>query len=93
MLQSATVRQEQAEQLLKDREAELCSVIENANDAYIGLDRDGIVRLWNRQAETFRWSAGEASGQPLDTLFFPAEMGALHRGGWRVTWRPARRPS
>ncbi|MFJ1472168.1 diguanylate cyclase domain-containing protein [Massilia orientalis] len=75
-------RQEQAERFLKDREAELRSVIENANDAYIGLDRDGIVREWNRQAETtFGWSAGEAIGRPLDALIIPAEMGELHRRG------------
>ncbi|MFJ1468165.1 PAS domain S-box protein [Massilia orientalis] len=82
MLESAMAHQRQAEQLLKDREAELRSVIENANDAYIGLDRDGIVREWNRQAETtFGWNAGEAIGRPLDALVIPAEMGAMHRRG------------
>lgn len=82
MLQSAMAHQRQAEQLLKDREAELRSVIENANDAYIGLDRDGIVREWNRQAETtFGWTAAEAIGQPLDALIIPAEMGDMHRRG------------
>jgi PAS domain S-box-containing protein len=82
MLQSAMARQQQAEQLLKDREAELRSVIENANDAYIGLDHDGIVRDWNREAETiFGWRAAEAIGLPLDELIIPAEMGAMHRRG------------
>jgi diguanylate cyclase (GGDEF)-like protein/PAS domain S-box-containing protein len=82
MLRSAMTLQQQAEQLLKDREAELRSVIENANDAYIGLDRNGIVREWNRQAETtFGWSAGEAIGRALDALIIPAEMGDMHRRG------------
>lgn len=82
MLQSAMTRQEQAERLVKDREAELRSVIENANDAYIGLDRDGVVREWNRQAETtFGWGAGEAIGRPLDALIIPAGMRERHRRG------------
>ncbi|WP_449406090.1 PAS domain S-box protein [Massilia phosphatilytica] len=85
MLESAMTHQRRAEQMLKDREAELRSVIENANDAYIGLDRDGIVREWNRQAEkTFGWRASEAIGRPLDGLIIPAEMGEMHRRGMIV---------
>ncbi|HBZ05864.1 MAG TPA: sensor domain-containing diguanylate cyclase, partial [Massilia sp.] len=43
---------------LRERELELRSVLESANDAYIGLDETGIVTVWNRAAEqTFGYAA------------------------------------
>jgi diguanylate cyclase (GGDEF)-like protein/PAS domain S-box-containing protein len=67
---------------LHDRELELRSVIENANDAYIGLDQAGIVTVWNRAAEqTFGYSALEAIGESLDDLIIPEAMASAHRNG------------
>jgi diguanylate cyclase (GGDEF)-like protein/PAS domain S-box-containing protein len=67
---------------LHERELELRSVIENANDAYIGLDQAGIVTVWNRAAEqTFGYSSLEAIGQPLDDLIIPQAMVSAHRNG------------
>ena len=67
---------------LHERELELRSVIENANDAYIGLDQAGVVTVWNRAAEqTFGYSALDAIGTPLDRLIIPQEMADAHRGG------------
>lgn len=81
-LQEVIERQHRTEQALRDREAELASVIENANDAYISLDEHGRVAAWNRVAEeTFGWSAREAIGNALDQLIIPAEMGGAHRHG------------
>ncbi|WP_462380031.1 sensor domain-containing diguanylate cyclase [Pseudomonas sp. Marseille-QA0892] len=81
-LQDVIERQQRTEQALRDREAELASIIENANDAYISLDEQGLVRAWNRVAEeTFGWSAREAIGKALDQLIIPAEMGGAHRSG------------
>lgn len=75
-------RQQRAEQEVRDREAELRSVIENANDAYINLDENGVVTAWNRMAEeTFGWSADETIGIPLDHLIIPVEMREAHRAG------------
>jgi diguanylate cyclase len=75
MLQTAMARQQEAEKRLKDREAELQSVIANANDAYISLTQTGIVREWNRQAElTFGWTAAEAIGSALTELIIPNEL-------------------
>lgn len=60
---------------LGERERELRSVIENANDAYIGFGRDGRVTVWNRAAElTFGYGAAEALGQPVETLIVPPEL-------------------
>ena len=78
-LSAALARQQEAEQALKAREAQLSSVIENANDAYIALDDTGRVTAWNRAAEeTFGWSAQEAAGATLDRLIIPPEMAAQH---------------
>jgi len=66
---------------LREREAELRSVIENANDAYIGLDEKGSVTVWNRAAEeTFGYGALEAVGRPLENLIIPPELARAHRG-------------
>ncbi|MGV7207613.1 PAS domain S-box protein [Oxalobacteraceae bacterium A2-2] len=72
----------QAEQAVRQREAELSNVIEYGNDAYISLTRDGRVRAWNRQAEhIFGWSAAEALGLPLEQLLIPPELCASHHAG------------
>ncbi|MEH6436012.1 sensor domain-containing diguanylate cyclase [Massilia sp. DD77] len=83
-LQEAIGRQRQAEQELRAREVQLRTVIENANDAYISLDRHGLVTAWNRQAEeTFGWSAEEALGTTLECLIIPPELAGAHQAGMR----------
>ena len=83
-LQEANLRQRQAEQDLRARETQLRTVIENANDAYISLDRRGVVTAWNRQAEeTFGWSAEEALGTTLECLIIPPELAGAHQAGMR----------
>ncbi|WP_296944039.1 PAS domain S-box protein [uncultured Massilia sp.] len=93
MLTASVLQQRRAENTLREREAELRSVIENANDAYICLDERGAVMAWNREAErTFGWSAAEAMGRQLDDLIIPPEHAAAHRAGmarYLVTGRSA----
>ena len=73
---------------LGEREEELRSVIDNANDAYICLDRHGRVTAWNRQGEhTFGWRADEALGKPLEALIIPAELSGAHRSGMQLYQR------
>jgi len=67
---------------LHAREAEIRSVVENAYDAYISLDEQGLVTAWNRQAEdTFGWPREEALGRSLDDLIIPEEYRERHRHG------------
>lgn len=67
---------------LRERELELRSVIENANDAYIGFDQASMVTVWNRAAEqTFGYSADEAIGRSLDALIIPPAMTNARRHG------------
>jgi diguanylate cyclase (GGDEF)-like protein/PAS domain S-box-containing protein len=64
------------------REAELSSILEYANDAYIGIDDAGRVTAWNRQAErTFGWTAAESAGRPLHELIIPQAMRDAHAQG------------
>lgn len=57
-------------------------ILETVLDAVIVMDRDGVVRAWNRHAEaTFGWSASEAVGRNLgDLIVPPALRDAHHRG-------------
>ena len=81
-------RVEERTRELGEREAELRSVIDNASDAYISLNRHGRVTAWNRQAEqVFGWSAREALGRPLEELIIPAELSGAHRSGMQLYQR------
>jgi diguanylate cyclase (GGDEF)-like protein/PAS domain S-box-containing protein len=81
-LTAAMTRQAQAESALRAREAELSSILEYANDAYIGIDGHGRVTAWNRQAErTFQWTATEAHGKTLEELIIPASLRVQHGHG------------
>jgi PAS domain S-box-containing protein len=62
----------------------LCGqIVQNAQDAIIFADRDGIIRLWNSGAEAmFGYRAEEAVGQTLD-LIIPERLRARHWEGYR----------
>ncbi len=58
-------------------------IVEQAPEAVIFADRDGIVRLWNRGAETiFGFTAAEAVGRDLD-MIIPERFRAAHNAGYR----------
>ena len=58
-------------------------IVEEMPEAVIFADRQGVVRLWNRGAETmFGYSAAEALGQSLD-LIVPERFRARHWDGYR----------
>lgn len=58
-------------------------IVEEMPEAVIFADRQGMVRLWNRAAETmFGYSADEALGQSLD-LIVPERFRARHWEGYR----------
>ena len=81
-LTAAMARQQQIEQRLRKREAELSAVLEHASDAYICIDEHGVVIAWNRQAaETLGWSEAEALGRKLDELIIPPAQRDAHRAG------------
>lgn len=62
----------------------LCGqIVQNAQDAIVFADRDGIIRLWNSGAEAmFGYRAEEAVGQTLD-LIIPERLRGRHWEGYR----------
>ena len=69
------------------REAGSCGlfrrIVEEMPEAVIFADREGLVRLWNRAAETmFGYSAHEALGESLD-LIVPERFRERHWEGYR----------
>ena len=60
------------------------AIIEQAHDAIIFADRDGIIRLWNRGAEIiFGFASAEALGRNLE-LIIPEQSRHGHRAGYRL---------
>lgn len=58
-------------------------IVEEAPDAVVFSDSEGIIRLWNRGAETmFGFPAAEAIGQSLD-LIIPERLRERHWDGYR----------
>ncbi len=72
--------QKQAERALEASERRLRSVIETAQDAFVGMDEAGRITEWDRRAEMlFGWTRDEALGQPLVETVIPPS----HRDGFR----------
>ncbi len=58
-------------------------IIEEAYDAIIFADREGVIRLWNVGAEAiFGFSSEEALGQTLD-IIIPERLRERHWEGYR----------
>lgn len=64
----------------------LCKeIVENAPDAVIFADRDGIIRLWNAGAVAmFGYSTEEALGKSLD-IIIPENLRGRHWEGYHRT--------
>ena len=56
--------------------------MEQAPDALIFADREGVIRIWNARAEAlFGYAASEATGKSLD-LIIPQHLRAAHWRGY-----------
>jgi diguanylate cyclase (GGDEF)-like protein/PAS domain S-box-containing protein len=74
-----------SEQALQNKELELRTILDNANEAYICMDSAGLVTAWNKQAEhTFGWLEQEAIGRRLEKLIIPPESQAAHHAGMHL---------
>lgn len=57
-------------------------ILDTVLDAVVVMDREGIVRAWNRHAETiFGWTADEAVGRNLGDLIVPPALREAHHRG------------
>ena len=59
-------------------------IVEQATDAIIFADREGLIRIWNGGAEAvFGFAGDEALGQSLD-IIIPEELRKRHWEGYRA---------
>lgn len=59
------------------------AIVDNAPEAMIFADRDGMIRLWNAGAEAlFGYKAKEALGKSLD-IIIPEAMRGRHWDGYK----------
>ena len=66
-------------QQLERSEARTRLVLDTAPDAFITLDRDGVILSWNAAADRlFGWTASEAIGKTMRALIVPPEFGERH---------------
>jgi PAS domain S-box-containing protein len=57
-------------------------IVENASDAVVFADREGLIRLWNAGAELlFGFTAAEVVGRSMD-LIIPERLRARHWDGY-----------
>jgi PAS domain S-box-containing protein len=66
-------------QQLERSEVRTRMVLDTAPDAFITLDRDGVIITWNAAAQRlFGWTAAEAIGKTMRALVLPPEFGERH---------------
>ena len=57
-------------------------IVDNALDAVISMDAEGIITGWNHQSEDiFGWTRAEAIGERLEAMIVPEQYRAAHRAG------------
>lgn len=74
-LEQALQQQLLIQERLQESEEELRAILQNANDAFIAMDQEGVIVDWNEQAEhLLGWTRNEAVGQSLVELVVPPAM-------------------
>lgn len=60
------------------------SILAHASDAFVGIDHQGLITEWNRQAEaTFGWGRADVLGRSLADVIVPPHLRDSHRAGLR----------
>ena len=63
-------------------ESVLSPILDTVLDAVVLMDRDGVVRAWNKHAEAiFGWSSADAIGRGLGDLIVPPSLRKAHQRG------------
>lgn len=76
------LKKSEVEEQLKNSEEKSRLIVETANDAFIGMNINGVITDWNAQAELlFGWKREEALGRILAETIIPPEMRELHKKG------------
>ncbi len=70
------------ENQLSASEFRMRTILENALDAVITINDEGLVEQWNKQAEEiFGYTEAEVQGKLLSTLIIPEKFAAAHEQG------------
>jgi PAS domain S-box-containing protein len=78
----ADADRKEALERLEQSEARSRLIVDTAHDAFVGMNSDGNIVMWNAQAAvTFGWSAAEAIGQSLADLVIPPAFREAHKKG------------
>jgi PAS domain S-box-containing protein len=73
---------EHAEDALQKVEQQARSILESALDAVVGMNADGVITGWNKQAEEiFGWTRSEAVGRRISETIIPTTYRSLHETG------------
>jgi PAS domain S-box-containing protein len=69
-------------QLRKNNDIRFQNIINNALDAVVQMDAEGVLLDWNHQAElTFGWTTAEVRGRLLHDMIIPERFREAHRLG------------
>ncbi|MDB5872267.1 MAG: multi-sensor signal transduction histidine kinase [Ramlibacter sp.] len=80
----ATIERGTAQETLRLSEKRSRSIIDSAQDAFVSIDSEGVIREWNHQAEAvFGWPRGEVIGTFLHEKIIPHEHREAHLRGIR----------
>lgn len=73
--------QQRLHQRLQKKSERLHQIIDCTYDAYVSIDRNGVINGWNRSAEMlFGWPLHRMIGQPVDRIIPETERTAHHQG-------------
>lgn len=71
-----------AEELVKQNQRQTRAIIDSASDAFVAIDRFGLIIDWNASAETvFGWTRAEAMGKRLSSTIVPPQHREAHERG------------
>jgi PAS domain S-box-containing protein len=71
-----------AEGLLRRVEQQARSIVDSALDAVVGMDANGIITDWNKEAEAvFGWTRLEVQGRRMSEAIIPMRYRSAHESG------------
>jgi PAS domain S-box-containing protein len=77
-------QQKRAEEMVVKNEERTRLLLDEALDAFVTMDADGMTTGWNTQAEViFGWSRDEALGRRISDMIIPARYRDAHERGMR----------
>jgi PAS domain S-box-containing protein len=76
--------QKRAEEEVLKNEERTRLMLDEALDAVVTMDADGVTTGWNKQAEViFGWTREDAVGRPMSDMIIPAQHREAHENGLR----------